>query len=278
MARHAYKVKRGMVFWYCPPESSNKKTSVQQGNRPYVVLSCDEGNLTAPTCNVAPCTTEDKTPIPVHIDCWFNGQKNTILLEQMLTIDQHAVGDFICMLTDEVLERVENALTIQYSIRPQVKYADFRLDNIVNKLESIIEEIIKNKVQQYQSVVPQYDIEESALKLGQLIEDLVGVGKVKKPVEIVAPTNITPVSVEEAKSSVSDKPKEEVKKTSAPPVKPAKNLSQGRIKWTEEKRRQYLDDCDKLSPEEVRIKYGFTSIGTVFSTKYNCKNALGLND
>lgn len=307
MARQYYKVRRGMVFWCNNSATDSKKTSVQQGRIPYVVVSCDEGNLSAPTCNIAPCTTEDKANIPVHVDCWFNGQKNTILLEQIITVDQNSVGDFICMLTDETLERIERALTIQYSIRPQVKYADFKLDNVISKLESIVEEIIKNKSQQYKSAIPDSELEESALKLGQMLEDLMGTPNKTEPVVHIeesylelqtVPTSTALHNDDTVKTTVVNSgntvindnsptsstytPVVDVEKTKAmkekhvKPVKPSNKVNGGRIKWTDEKRRQFLEDCDNMSPEEVRVKYGFGPIASVFQTKYMCKNILGI--
>ena len=47
-----------------------------------------------------------------------------------------------------------------------------------------------------------------------------------------------------------------------------------RIKWTVELRREFLRDCDTMSPEAVKRKWGFSSVSSVFTTKYNCKNVL----
>ena len=174
MARSYYRVKRGMVFWY-EPIKSETKTCVQQGRRLWLVISNDDGNISAPTCNIVPMTTEDKTYIPVHIENVFiYGQKNTILCEQCITVDQNQLKEFVCILTDETMKKVDEALAIQYHISPVVRYMDVNLSNLVEKLEGLIGDIIQEKVKQHTQTVPISQIEDSALKLGQMIEDLVG--------------------------------------------------------------------------------------------------------
>ena len=180
------------------------------------------------------------------------------------------------MLTDETLEQCEKALAIQYGIRPQVVYSDFKLNNVVTKLERVVEEIIKNKVQQYQSVISHNELEESALRLGQLIEDLVGIDKTNNVVDNT--TETTDVDSSSEISSVNSTTSITAIDSDDKDIKNSSVKGKRKIKWTDEKRRQFLDDCDKLSPEEVRVKYGFCSTGVVFSTKYSCKNALNLNN
>ena len=113
-----------------------------------------------------------------------------------------------------------------------------------------------------------------------MLEDLVGVDKTEneepvttKAVVVDSPENVvkvdnTPDTEPATKAITSDTPSP-VKSEKKPIKSPS-----GRVKWTDDMRRMYLDDCDKLSPEEVRVKWGFSTIGTVFSTKYMCRNVL----
>lgn len=288
MARNVYNVRRGMVFWYNPgvvdkfnataedARGNIRKSSVQAGNRPYVVVSCDEGNLTAPTCNIAPITDEFKTKLPVHVEVHFNGKRNIVLLEQVRTVDQYALKDYICMFTDETLEKIERALAVQYSIRPSLLYGDFDLCNVIGSLEKIVTRIIENKVAMQQK--PQAtitEIEDVAMKLGVMIEELTGTSTVKAEANqnsIVDESQPTPeVQPQKSKQKPAVKTHQAQNKN-----KPAQNKTNGRMKWTDESRRQYLKDCDEMSPQEVADKYGFSTVKSVFQTKYMCKNMLGV--
>lgn len=285
MARTYYKVKRGMVFWYEPPKHL-VKTSMQQGRRPWVVVSNDEGNISAPTCNIAPLTAEDKTDIPVHVKTYLFGIENIVLCEQITTVDQSVLKEYYCSLTDDTMKKVEEAIAIQYSISPIVKYMDFNMSNLVTKLEGMIEGIIRDKVQKQSQVVAYDDLEDSALRLGQLIEDLMGTSiKAEAPNKQPTPApkltpkpiqkspTVSPASAKEVEKAVV---KEEPKKPQQVPQQNIASQQKGRQKqkWTVESRCEFLRDCDTMSPEDVKEKYGFTAIGSVFATKYNCKNIL----
>lgn len=306
MVKSYSRVQRGQVYWFDPLESyggydtylafngKEYPSSVQRNKRPWMVVSNDIGNSTSPTCNIIPITTsETKSDIPTHVTYIFEGKTQTVLCEQIRTVDCLALKEYSHTVSDEILEKVEKALTIQFNIRPTVTYADFTLDSTIRHLEVVIANIISNKVelvkqelQKQQTpvgVIPKSQIEDAAINLSQMIEDLVGTIKVE---------DAKPIKEDTPKSTVSShviKPKitptmSQVDKFNArynkenPEPKSKKSVdttkSAPRNKWTIESRQQYLNDCDKLSPQEVMKKYGFTKIQSVFQTKYLHRNAL----
>ena len=320
MGKTYSRVQRGQVYWFDPTKTyggfdsftgfngRNYSSSIQIRNRPWLVVSNNTGNSNSPTCNIVPITTEDKTSIPVHVYFTYEGKQQTILTEQIRTVDSLALGDYIYTLSDEIMEKVERAMQIQFDIRPQISYTDFHLDNTITQLETIISNIISTKVEQVkqeiQSQIPISQVEDTALKLGEMIEDLVGgitpstpVSSVKKPKTIIS----KPQKEENPKISQLQETKEKskpiahqpqyykgmsaVEKFNARYNRPQQNQSQPtnpsssvgskkRNTWTIERRKTYLEDCEKLSPQEIKIKYGFSSLQSVFQTKYQCKNAL----
>ena len=126
-----------------------------------------------------------------------------------------------------------------------------------------------------------------------MIEDLVGTPRIPE-------TNPATLSVSESNTEVvsvvtvpqPEAPTQEVPvhETSAPeipvattstsvaksqkPARPTSSINRGHTKWTVELRCQFLRDCDKMSLEDVRKKWGFSNLGSVCTTKYNCKNVL----
>lgn len=303
MAKNYSRAKRGMVFWLNLSEvydmglkfkahnGKEYKTSVQRGNRPYLVVSNNQGNDSAPTCNVVPITTEDKTDIPVHVKFTYGGLPQTILVEQPMTVDIMALGDYMCTLSDDIMKEVEKAQMIQYDIRPTVTYMDLKLENLLSHLEETVSRIIKERmdvIQVKKEEVKTAAIEDTALQLGQMLEDLCK--PTSKPVEIAAP-------LQESKEIMLQQPKQKkpnyagmspvekfnaryshftnTPKTTSPeePAKTVKKPSK-RNTWTLEKRQQYLEDCEKLSPQEVMKKWNLSTVQSVFQTKYTCRNAL----
>lgn len=312
------RVQRGMVFWFNPDEVygdsmefegfNNHKTyksSVQHGKRPWLVVSNDDGNQSSYTCNVVPLTTEDKANIPVHIHFDYEGRRNTILCEQPRTIDKAALGSYLYTISDELMFKVEKAMAVQFGIRPVITYTDFTLDNVVDHLRNIVDHILQEKSkmieQQVQSQqnrgggVPMSKIEDAAIELGSVIENLVGVTPSVNPKTIVEEkpeqkekpqilADTQPKTVTTGNSQI-DKFNRRMEKSQQlqsgkkqQPQQPTPEKKSKRNSWTEESRKQYLQDCETMTPQELMKKYNFKSIQSVFQTKYACKNALGITD
>ena len=304
MLRNYSRVQRGMVFWFNPDKvykeqmefegfkGKRYKTSIQHGNRPWLVVSNNEGNNSARTCNVVPITTEQgKTEIPVHVRFEFEGIPQLILVEQPRTVDIAALGEYMCTVSDEVLEQVEKAQAIQFAIRPSVTYLDITLDKVTTHLKNLVAYILQEKqvlIERQEELitngggaVPTSNIEDAALQLGEMIEDLVGVSKPEKPAEVFKPQPAHGSQIEKFNQRLAKS--QQIKQQEQPKTQPTAvgeeitTQKRKRNSWTEESRRAYLADCDKMTPQEVMTKYGFKSVQSVFQTKYACKNALGIN-
>lgn len=326
MGKTYSRVQRGQVYWFDPIKAyggydtfigfngREYKSSIQLNNRPWLVVSNNEGNFSSPTCNIVPITLEDKTDIPVHVHFNYEGKRQTILVEQVRTVDCLALTDYIYTVSDELMEKVEKAMAVQYSIRPTVTYADFTLDSTIKHLEVVIANIISNKVelikQELQKeqlpagVIPTSQVEDAALHLGQMIEDLVGeeikpmvkqqpkqqeTPKAETPKPIPKPEPVKPTEQPKKKPNYSGmsaiekfnarynktqdtEPKAETPKQPEPTK--TKTSSGKRNTWTNEARMQYLKDCEEMAPREVQEKYGFKAMQSVFQMKYLHKNAL----
>lgn len=326
MGKTYTRVQRGQVYWFDPMKAyggyntfvgfngREYKSSVQLNNRPWLVVSNNEGNSSSPTCNIVPITLEEKARIPVHVYFSYEGKKQTILVEQMRTVDCLSLHEYIYTVSDDIMEQVEKALTVQFSIRPSVTYADFTLDSTITHLEKVIANIIAHKVelvkQELQKeqppagVIPVSQVEEAAIHLGQMIEDLVE--EVKQPMP--QPTKPTPIpkvqpkpQEESRNPQISNDSKQSNKKTNysgmsaiekfnarygrtqetSQPAKPEHTMPKSdespkrkRNTWTTEAKLQYLQDCEQMSPQQVQQKYGFKNVQSVFQMKYMHKNSL----
>lgn len=122
-------VQQGDVFWFDPDTSYNQAYSyigcdgkhynsrVQRGKRPWMVVSNNMGNLTSTTCNVVPITLESKPAyIPAHTCYKYNGKRQTVLCEQIRTIDTNALGNYIYTVSDETKSNVLKTLRIQFGM------------------------------------------------------------------------------------------------------------------------------------------------------------------
>jgi mRNA-degrading endonuclease toxin of MazEF toxin-antitoxin module len=78
----------------------------------------------------------------------------------------------------------------------------------------------------------------------------------------------------------SSKPKEPVKAAETKVEKPTKTTEKKPRKqpWDIEKQKQFLADCEKLTPDELMVKYGFQTKKDVYSHKYLIKNRIKNSD
>ena len=91
--------------------------SEQGGVRPVLIIQNDVGNRHSPATIVAAITAKmRKHPLPTHVYLpkGTSGLKrnSTILLEQIRTIDQIRLKDYIGYADEQVMEQVDSALAI----------------------------------------------------------------------------------------------------------------------------------------------------------------------
>lgn len=111
-------VKRGDIYY---ADLSPVVGSEQGGMRPVVIVQNDLGNKHSPTVIAAAITsktTKNKLPTHIEVVASKNGlsRDSVILLEQVRTIDKKRLKEKMGHLEDEVMEKVNNAITISLGL------------------------------------------------------------------------------------------------------------------------------------------------------------------
>lgn len=111
-------VKRGDIYY---ADLSPVVGSEQGGVRPVLIVQNDVGNKFSPTVIIAAITSQiNKAKLPTHIEINasdFGLQKDSvILLEQIRTIDKRRLREKIGRLDDELMQRVDDALTVSFGL------------------------------------------------------------------------------------------------------------------------------------------------------------------
>lgn len=111
-------VKRGDIFY---ADLSPVVGSEQGGVRPVLVVQNDVGNKFSPTVIISAITSQiNKAKLPTHIEITADeyglAKDSVILLEQVRTIDKKRLKERIGRLDDELMERVDNALTVSFGL------------------------------------------------------------------------------------------------------------------------------------------------------------------
>jgi len=111
-------IKRGDIFY---ADLSPVVGSEQGGIRPVLIVQNDIGNKYSPTVIAAAITSQiNKAKLPTHIE--ISAQEygllkdSVILLEQIRTIDKKRLREKIGHLDDELMEKVNEALSISFGL------------------------------------------------------------------------------------------------------------------------------------------------------------------
>jgi mRNA interferase MazF len=111
-------IKRGDIFY---ADLSPVIGSEQGGIRPVLIVQNDIGNKYSPTVIAAAITSQiNKAKLPTHIELdakEYGLQKDSVvLLEQIRTIDKRRLREKIGRLDDELMKKVNEALSISFGL------------------------------------------------------------------------------------------------------------------------------------------------------------------
>lgn len=97
--------------------------SEQGGCRPCVILQNNVGNTYSGTTIIAPMTTKLKHTLPTHVQVSIADKNldlnSVIMLEQIRVVDKRRLGDFVCRLSDETMEKVDKAIGISLALNKE---------------------------------------------------------------------------------------------------------------------------------------------------------------
>ena len=111
-------VKRGDIFY---ADLSPVVGSEQGGTRPVLIVQNDTGNRHSPTVIAAAITSQTgKARLPTHINIAGGSvglsKDSVILLEQIRTIDKSRLKEKMGHLDDDVMNRVNDAITVSFGL------------------------------------------------------------------------------------------------------------------------------------------------------------------
>jgi len=111
-------IRRGDIFY---ADLSPVVGSEQGGVRPVLIIQNDVGNRHSPTVICAAITSRmNKAKLPTHIELDANKyqivKNSVVLLEQIRTIDKQRLKDYVCHLDKEIMNKIDEALKISFSL------------------------------------------------------------------------------------------------------------------------------------------------------------------
>lgn len=156
------KFRRGDVwFLHFNSECGDGKaaSSVEKKSRPYLIVSCEENNMNAPTINVVLITTRNNDHLPMHVffvyqDGTPNGRNQMVLCEQITTVSElvfnHPQSHFMYSFDLIFMNKIDEALTRQLGLKPRVadmKIIERLIDELASKKEAELKRAKEAEVQ-----------------------------------------------------------------------------------------------------------------------------------
>ncbi|MGN0243199.1 MAG: type II toxin-antitoxin system PemK/MazF family toxin [Lachnospiraceae bacterium] len=111
-------IKRGDIYY---ADLRPVVGSEQGGVRPVLVIQNDAGNKHSPTIICAAITSKmNKAKLPTHVELdshkYALVKDSVILLEQVRTIDKKRLKEKVCVLDQEIMKKVNQALLVSLDL------------------------------------------------------------------------------------------------------------------------------------------------------------------
>lgn len=113
------KVRKGDIFY---ANLNPIIGSEQDGIRPVLVIQNNVGNTHSSTTIIAVITTQNKPYIPTHVRLSYYPrlENSTVLLEQIRTIDEKRLMNFVTHITESDLKKIETAILTSFGIHNDI--------------------------------------------------------------------------------------------------------------------------------------------------------------
>lgn len=108
--------KRGDIFWITANPYRPTIGSVQQPNRPAVIVSNDNLNSNARTYEVVYLTTAPKKDLPEHCTIKSKDKISTVLCEQIQTVGIEQLDEYHDSVTQEEMKKIEKCIAISLDL------------------------------------------------------------------------------------------------------------------------------------------------------------------
>ena len=115
-------IKRGDIYYI--RDTRQSIGSEQRADRPAVIVSNDANNKHSGVNEVVYMTTQPKTDLPTHFITNSALKPSTVLCEQISSVYEERIGEWIGTLTPEEMEMLNKCLAVSVAIKPDAAPAE----------------------------------------------------------------------------------------------------------------------------------------------------------
>ena len=127
-------MKRGQIY-YVRSNYREEGSEQRGGGRPAVIVSNDKNNANSNTVEVVYMTTKPKTDLPTHVYIESALRPSTLLCEQISTVSEERIGEWIGELTESEVEDLDVALAISLGMKSESGQLDTETLEHLNNLQ-----------------------------------------------------------------------------------------------------------------------------------------------
>lgn len=109
-------IKRGQIYWIGRSLYKPTVGCVQHAGRPGIIVSNDANNAYAYTLEVVYLTTAPKKPLPTHCEITSAERPSIALCEQVYTVSDEQIREYIGTCTDEEMAEIDRCLAISLNL------------------------------------------------------------------------------------------------------------------------------------------------------------------
>ena len=142
-------VRRGDVFWCHMIENDLGGKPFIGKTRPIIVVSNEKANRFSCYVTVVPITSQEKKPLPTHVDIHVNTISGTAICEHIINVHKQHLEGFCGELDENTQAEIDKALRIQLGLSEERKEA---------KSSSTPQEDLKNIQEQFIVSAPEIKI------------------------------------------------------------------------------------------------------------------------
>lgn len=131
-------VKRGDVYYI--RDTRQSIGSEQRADRPAVIVSNNANNEHSGVYEVVYMTTQPKTELPTHFITTSALRPSTVLCEQISSVYEDRIGEWIGTLTPDEMKALDQCLTITIGIKTEAQPAE-EIESLRQRLETAEEKL-----------------------------------------------------------------------------------------------------------------------------------------
>lgn len=133
-------MKRGEIYYVERSGTSNAVGSEMYSGRPAIIVSNEKNNANSSVFEIVYLTTQPKQDLPTHIVIRSAKRNSIALCEQITSVSEDRIGDYIGVCTDAEMQQIDIALAvslgINIAVRPTVEVKPVANSDAVVRIEA----------------------------------------------------------------------------------------------------------------------------------------------